>query len=121
MKSIVVVVVVAAFSVGCQNAEPKKTGQQQSGSAKAEVASTDIDVKTIKCAQCVTTITNALNEIDGVKNVSVDLEKKKTHVEYVSSMLTLSALETAIAKAGYDANNVKREEAAYLHLDKCCQ
>jgi len=116
-------VAVVAFGIGCQNAEPQKTElkQQQSGSVKAEIVSAEIEVNTIKCDMCVTTITNTLDQIDGVKKVSVDFEKKKTYVEYVSSALTLSALETAIARAGYDANKVKREEAAYLNLDKCCQ
>ncbi len=123
MKSIIVIALVVAFGIGCQNAEQQKTEQkqQQAGSVKAEVVSAEIEVNTIKCDLCVTTITSALNQIDGVKKVSVDLEKKKTHVEYVPSALTLSTLETAIAEAGYDANNVKRVEAAYLKLDKCCQ
>ncbi len=114
VRTIVVCMLVLAF-IGCQKQEPKPQP------ATTEVASTTIEVKTAKCESCAKTITKALEDVDGVNKASVDLNKKIVLVEYVSSKTNLASLETAISKAGYDANTMKRDDMAYHALDACCQ
>lgn len=101
--------------VGCQKSEP-----QPKADAVA-IASTVIEVKTAKCEACAKTITKALERVDGVEKVSVNLEGKTVLVKYVPAKVTLAGLESAIAKAGYNANSMKRDDKAYQSLDACCQ
>jgi mercuric ion binding protein len=101
------------FIVGCQ-----KTGNEKSA---GNVATTSIEVKTIKCEMCVDNITKALEKVDGVQKAEVDLKKKVATVQYVPSTVTLAFLENTIAQAGYDANSLKRNEDVYKDLPRCCQ
>ena len=89
--------------------------------ADAKTLKTIIKVPTIVCNSCVTTVTKALKNVDGVKTAKVDLKKKTATVTYASTKVTVDKLEKAIAAAGYDANNVKRNPEAYEKLDACCK
>ena len=80
-----------------------------------------ISVPTIQCSSCVKTITAALDKVDGVEKVNIDLEKKVAHVNYDPKKVKLNDIEKAIAAAGYDANDVKRDEEAHSKLMPCCQ
>lgn len=87
----------------------------------AQVQKTVIQVPTLVCGSCVTTVTKALKQVDGVKTAKVDLKKKTATVTYASTKVTVEKLEKAISEAGYDANEVKRNPAAYEKLDACCK
>lgn len=89
------------------------------GQAEADTAT--IDVKGVKCDMCVANITNALNEVDGVTQVDIDLKAKTAAVKYIPAKVTVARLEKTIAAAGYDANSVARDEAAFKALPACCQ
>ena len=80
-----------------------------------------ISVPTVQCGNCVKTITAALDKVDGVESVKIDLDKKVAHVNYDPKKLKLADIEKAIAAAGYDANDVKRDEEAHSKLMACCQ
>ncbi len=114
VRAIVVCAILLALA-GCQKPEPKPQG------VAVNSASTTIEVKTAKCESCSETITAALENVDGVEKVSVDLDDKKVHVQYVAAKVNLATLENAIASVGYDANSTKRNETAYQSLDACCQ
>jgi copper ion binding protein len=85
------------------------------------VAQADIKVPTIQCESCVKNVKTALQELEGVKTASVDLKTKVAQVSFDPASLTLADLENAIAKAGYDANDTKRDSLAYEDLDACCK
>lgn len=89
--------------------------------ADAQVLKTTIKVPTMVCGSCVTTVTNALKKVDGVKTAKVDLKKKTATVTYASTKVTVDKLEKAISEAGYDANTIKRNPEAYEKLDACCK
>lgn len=92
---------------------------------KSEQAATashvDIKVPTIQCESCVKNIKSALQELKGVQTATVDLKSKVAQVSFDPANLTLADLETAIAKAGYDANDTKRDPQGYADLDACCK
>jgi copper chaperone CopZ len=69
----------------------------------------------------VNNVKEALQELEGVKLAKVDLKTKIAQVGFDPAMLSLSDLENAIAKAGYDANDTKRDSLAYEDLDACCK
>ncbi|KAB2881372.1 heavy-metal-associated domain-containing protein [bacterium] len=92
-------------------------------SKEAEIISkiVTIDVPTIKCGSCVKTVSNALKQLKGVEEVTVDKKSKTAVVKYDPSKLKVNDLETAISKSGYDANEVKRDKKAFDELDSCCR
>ncbi|MGM0806340.1 MAG: copper chaperone CopZ [Bacillota bacterium] len=61
-----------------------------------------LNVEGMTCGHCKAAVTNALNEIDGVKNVVVHLETGKVEVEVDSSKVTEAEMREAIEDQGYD-------------------
>lgn len=60
-------------------------------------------VDNMSCAHCVTTITQAINQIDPQAIVMVDLEKKEVNIE--SNIIKQDAAISAIDDAGFDIIN----------------
>ena len=58
------------------------------------------------CEHCVKRVTNALQEIEGVETVEVDLEAGSAKVT-LSAEVEDSVLEEAIEEAGYDIRDVQ--------------
>jgi copper chaperone CopZ len=109
-KIILLIFALGVILVACQKSEQAAT-----------VSQVDIKVATIQCESCVNNVKTALQELAGVKTASVDLKTKVAQVSFDPASLTLADLENAIAKAGYDANNTKRDSLAYNDLDACCK
>ncbi|MED1864798.1 copper chaperone CopZ [Fictibacillus nanhaiensis] len=61
-----------------------------------------LNVEGMTCGHCKAAVTNALNELDGVKNVVVHLETGKVDVEVDSSKVTDADMREAIEDQGYD-------------------
>lgn len=61
-----------------------------------------LNVEGMTCGHCKAAVTNALNELDGVKNVVVHLETGKVEVEVDSSKVTDADMREAIEEQGYD-------------------
>jgi copper chaperone len=59
-----------------------------------------IKVEGMTCKHCVMAVKKALNNIDGVKNVKVDLEKAEAVFEE-DQPVDSSEIRSAIEKAGY--------------------
>ena len=57
----------------------------------------------------------------GVSAVKVDYKKKTTTITYLTDRNNIEQLKTAIANAGYDADDVAADEEAYTKLPKCCK
>ncbi len=91
------------------------------GNAAAQTDST-LTIKTsAQCESCKKRIENALNFEKGVKSAELDLKTKSATVVFDHSKTNSAKLRAAIAKAGYDADNVPANEKAYNKLPKCCQ
>jgi copper chaperone CopZ len=55
------------------------------------------------CSGCAAAVQSALSHVDGVRHISVDLEKKTATVNYDPSRATLERMEAAVSAAGYKA------------------
>lgn len=73
------------------------------------------------CEHCKEHIEDALNKVDGVLKSNLEVETKIATVEFDSNKTTLDELRKAISKAGYHADDVKRDARAYKRLPKCCK
>lgn len=63
---------------------------------------TIINVEGMSCSHCVNAVTKAVESLDGVSDVHVDLEKKTATIDYDSDKITLEAIKAAIEEEGYD-------------------
>ena len=62
---------------------------------------TTIKIKGMSCNHCVIAVTRALNEIEGIKNVKVDISKGEACFDEVKTP-DMDLVRKAIKKAGYD-------------------
>ncbi len=60
-----------------------------------------VKIKGMSCQHCVMAVTKALEAIEGIKNVSVDLNTGKATYEEIKP-LDAAVIALAIKKAGYD-------------------
>ena len=72
------------------------------------------------CEDCKARIENAA-DIKGVKVLTWNSDSKIATVTYDEKKVSLNAIQSAIAAAGYDAGEQKGNDKAYKKLPKCCQ
>jgi copper chaperone len=63
---------------------------------------THLKVKGMSCQHCVMSITKALGQLDGMKNVQVDLAKGEVQFDNTKEIAS-NRIEKAIRDAGYEA------------------
>ncbi len=107
MKLLSALLLLSVLLVGCMN---------QQGLETATVKATSM-----VCETCAKNVKDAVFAVEGVKSVDVDMKEKVVTVKYVPSQTNLETLERAVTDAGYDANDKKRDQAAYDKLDACCK
>ncbi|MDZ7605086.1 MAG: heavy metal-associated domain-containing protein [Cyclobacteriaceae bacterium] len=88
--------------------------------ANAQAETVEIKTSAI-CGMCKSTIEKALAFEKGVEKSNLDVKTKIVTVQYDASKTTPDKIRQCIAKAGYNADDVKREEKAYTKLDDCCK
>ena len=62
---------------------------------------TTLKVKGMSCQHCVMSVTKALSQLEGIKNVQVDLAKGEVRFDNTKEM-TPNRIEKAIEDAGYE-------------------
>lgn len=62
----------------------------------------EIQVNGMTCGHCVETVTQAVNSIDGISQVSVDLEKKQVSVDFDESRTDMGAVSAKITEVGFE-------------------
>jgi len=62
---------------------------------------TTINIKGMSCNHCVMAVTEALNEIDGVKDIKVDLAKEEATFDETMPV-DMDTIREKIKKAGYE-------------------
>jgi len=81
-----------------------------------------VEIKTTAiCGMCKSTIEKALAFEKGVEKATLDVKTKIVTVQYDADKTNPDQIRQCIAKAGYDADDVKREEKAYSKLSDCCK
>jgi len=73
------------------------------------------------CDMCKETIEKYVAFEKGVKKISVDVSTKIATIVYNPQKTTPEKVRRAIAKSGYDADDVKADPKAYNKLDECCK
>jgi copper ion binding protein len=81
--------------VEVKDQEPKATDE-----LKEEIMTT-LKVKGMSCQHCVMSVTKALNQLEGIKNVQVDLAKGEVRFDNTKEVAS-NRIEKAISDAGYE-------------------
>ncbi|MCE2438160.1 MAG: heavy-metal-associated domain-containing protein [Candidatus Latescibacteria bacterium] len=92
-----------------------------SGCSTAETRTAKIKVPTAQCMMCANKIDTTLKNVDGVKEVNVDMDTRVVNVTYDAKRTDTAAMEQAIARVGYQANQVPADSTAYASLPDCCK
>jgi copper chaperone len=66
-----------------------------------KVMATIMKVKGMSCQHCVMSVTKALNQLEGIKNVQVDLAKGEIRFDNTKEVAS-NRIENAIQEAGYE-------------------
>ncbi|MBL7682913.1 MAG: heavy-metal-associated domain-containing protein [Flavipsychrobacter sp.] len=74
-----------------------------------------------QCGSCGSRLENAVYSLKGIKRVDVDEKSKTVNVVYNPKKTTPQQIRQAIAKVGFDADDVKADPTAYTKLDECCK
>lgn len=80
-----------------------------------------INTPTVQCDMCKERIETYLKRYDGLTYINVNVKKKETTVKYLTDRTNIEILKTAIANAGYDADDVAANPESYKALPKCCK
>ena len=62
----------------------------------------DIHVEGMTCGHCVETVTQAVNSIAGISQVSVDLDNKLVRVDFDESRTSLDTVSSKITEVGFE-------------------
>jgi copper chaperone CopZ len=73
------------------------------------------------CDDCKERIEKELNYTKGVIYSELDVATKQVTIKYKTKIVTEQQLKEVISNMGYDAGDLKRNEAAFNNLPKCCQ
>jgi copper chaperone CopZ len=89
----------------CPNSATKKKAETTTTATKAnaEGEMVMLNVSNMTCGACVNHVTKTLADVEGVNDVSVNLEKGTAEVYYTSAKVKPETLTAAVVKAGYPA------------------
>jgi periplasmic mercuric ion binding protein len=75
----------------------------------------------ITCEICKDRVERSLFKMYGITSVKADFKKHTTTVTWITDRTNIEEIKTAIANAGYDADNITAEEDAYKRLPTGCK
>jgi mercuric ion binding protein len=110
MKNLLLIIIAVTGLTTVTSAQVKKTSQ-----------TVTIQTPTVQCESCKKRIEEYLKREEGVIKSNVDFKKHVTKVTFYTDRTNTENVKTAIANAGYDADDVKANEEAYKKLPKCCK
>jgi mercuric ion binding protein len=91
-------------------------------SAQEKATSAEVKIKTSAvCDMCKETIEKNLAFEKGIKKSVLDVDSKIVTVTYNPQKTNVEKIRLAIAKIGYDADDVPASKKAYDKLDACCK
>jgi mercuric ion binding protein len=73
------------------------------------------------CEACKNRIETYLKRYDGILSINVNYRKGETTVKFLTDRINIEEVKTAIANAGYDADDVLAAEEAYARLPRTCK
>ena len=75
----------------------------------------------MECDDCGYNIDTGIRKAKGIRKVKINPEESSVEVTYRSDKTTPDEIRAALAKVGFDADDVKADPEAYAKLDGCCK
>jgi copper chaperone len=73
------------------------------------MAKVTFNIPGISCGHCERTIIKALQPLDGVRRVTVDISSKQAEVDYADTRITVERMKEVLIEADYPAVSVRVE------------
>lgn len=80
-----------------------------------------ISTPNVRCEECKKRLTTYLDRYDGIQYLNINTHKGEIQVKYLTDRIDIEQIKTAIANAGYDADDVPANEESYKRLPKTCK
>jgi periplasmic mercuric ion binding protein len=80
-----------------------------------------IKTPNVLCEECKKRLTTYLDRYDGIQYLNINFRRGEIKVKYLTDRIDIEQIKTAIANAGYDADDVTANEEAYKKLPKSCK
>lgn len=80
-----------------------------------------INTPNVLCQECKNRLTTYLDRYDGIQYLNINFRKGEIQVKYLTDRIDIEQIKTAIANAGYDADDVTANEDSYKRLPKSCK
>src|SRR5688572_27636985 len=80
-----------------------------------------ISTPNVLCQECKNRLTTYLDRYDGIQYLNINFRKGEIQVKYLTDRIDIEQIKTAIANAGYDADDVAANEESYKKLPKTCK
>lgn len=104
MKSLFFALLLTFGAFGLWTAAAVSSAQVQSaGASIAESKSATFAIENMDCALCPVTVRKAMENVSGVKSVSIDFESKTATVVFDPAVTDTGAIAAASTNAGYPA------------------
>jgi len=71
---------------------------------------TIINIGGMSCAHCVNTLTKALEKLDGISSIKINLGTEKAYITYNSALTGISEMKETIEQTGYQYLGVEQEQ-----------
>lgn len=85
------------------------------------VQTAKIKTPNVLCEDCKKRLTTYLDRYDGIQYLNINYRKGEIQVKYITDRINIEEIKTAIANAGYDADDVPANEESYKRLPKTCK
>jgi copper chaperone CopZ len=109
IKAITIMITMILFSAGSVNAQEV-------------IKNAEVKIKTSAvCEMCKETLEKNLAFEKGIKKSVLDVDSKIITVTYNPQKISPDQIRKAIAKTGYDADDVPAVKKAHDKLDDCCK
>jgi len=80
-----------------------------------------ISTPNVRCEDCKKRLTTYLDRYDGIQYLNINTHKGEIQVKYLTDRIDIEQIKTAIANAGFDADDVPANEESYKRLPKTCK
>jgi len=101
MNRIALVFLLSAFASGTALACGGCAGPKAEATASAATHTATLDITGMTCASCSVTVKTAVNKLDGIVSIDVDVAGGKATVTYDGAKVSAEQIAQAVTDAGY--------------------
>lgn len=114
MKKLSYLIVLLIFAAACNNTTPEQSSTEVTNVDENIIAVAVFKVSGMHCESCEKTITNVLNEMDGVIDAKASVDHELAKAKFDPAIANVEDLKAAIEGKGYSVD----EDIEIIKIDK---